>query len=79
MHKTLRIPVFLKTKHKKKSVNYSIFCRLIAKNARIYTDFGTSRKRGRLETLYIAVFWPLLGAETLVFKLFLARDSTKPL
>ena len=74
----LRIPVFLKTKQKK-TVNYSIFGRLIAKNGRNYAVFGTSRKRGRLDTLYIAVFWPLLGAETLVFKLFLARDSTKPL
>ena len=36
---------------KKKLVNYSMFGRLITKNAGIYTVFEMSRKRGRHETL----------------------------
>ena len=50
MHKTLQIPVFLKTQQKN-IVNYSIFGELIAKNAGIYSAFAISRKRGRHETL----------------------------
>ena len=34
------------------------------------TVFGMSRKHGRHETLQIAMFWPLLDAETLVFTQF---------
>ena len=56
MDKTLHIPVFLNAKQKN-IVNYSIFGELIAKKASIYTVFGMPRKRGRHETLYIAVFW----------------------
>ena len=50
MHKTPQIPVFLKAKQKN-TVNYSIFGKLVAKNAGIYTVFAISRKRGRHETL----------------------------
>ena len=64
MQKTLQIPVFLKAKQK--IAIYSIFGGLIAKNAGIYTVFAISRKRGRHETLWMAVFWPLLGTETCV-------------
>ena len=78
MHKTLQIPVFLKAKQKN-TVNYNIFGGLIAKNAGIYTVFAISRKRGRHETRYIAVFWPLLDAATLVFTQFFARGGAKPL
>ena len=78
MHKTLQIPVFLKAK-KKNTVNYSIFGGLITKNASIYSVFASTRKRGRHETLYIAVFWPLLDTETLVFTQFFAREGAKPL
>ena len=78
MHKTLQIPVFLKAKQKN-TINYSIFGGLIAKNAGIYSVFAISRKRGRHETLLIAVFWPLLDAETLVFTQFFARGGAKPL
>ena len=78
MHKTLQIPAFLKAKQKN-TVNYSIFGMLIAKNASIYTVFTISRKRGRHETLKIAVFWPLLDAGTLVFTQFFARGGAKPL
>ena len=78
MHKTLQIPVILKAKAKK-------HCKLqhsgglIAKNACIHNVFAISRKRGRHETLYIAVFWPLLDTETLVFTQFFAREGAKPL
>ena len=78
MRKTLQIPVFLKAKQKN-TVNYSIFGMLIAKNAGIHMVFAISRKRGRHETLQIAVFWPLLDAETLVFTQFFAREGAKPL
>ena len=70
MHKTLQIQVFLKAKQKK---NCKLFGGLIAKNVGIYTVFEMSRKRGRHETLSIAVFWPLLDAETLVCAQFFAR------
>ena len=51
MHKTLQIPVFLEAMQKNSAVNYSIFGKLIAHNAGIYTVFGMSRKRGRREPL----------------------------
>ena len=78
MHKTLQIPVFLKAKQKN-IVNYSIFGGLIAKNAGIYNVSAISSKRGRHETLEIAVFWQLLDAETLVFTQFFACDGATPL
>ena len=78
MHKTLQIQVFLKAKQKN-TVNYSIFGGLIAKNAGFYTVFAISRKRGRHDTLKIAVFWQLLDAEMLVFTHFFARGGAKPL
>ena len=78
MHKTLQIPLLLKAKQKN-TVNYSIFCRLIAKNAGIYNVSAISSKHGRHETLQIAVFWQLLDAETLVFRQFFACDGATPL
>jgi len=41
MHKRLQIPVFLEALQKKTAVNYSIFGKLIATNAGIYTVFAT--------------------------------------
>ena len=43
----------LESKAKKLTVNYSIFGKLIAKNAGIYNVSAISSKRGRHETLYI--------------------------
>ena len=79
MHKTLQIPWLLNAKQKKHCKLQHVW-QVDCKTCRyLHSWWNVKDNVERTKHSKLAVFWPLLDAETRVFTQFFARDSTKPL